>query len=102
VAHAALAALEDIARERSVPEELLSRLRSTYELRISRLKDQENGRPGAEATDQPLAEDIRHRLLEAQRQAVAEIRAERETASGVLDGVSRDIDLDETRSHSQR
>jgi monovalent cation/hydrogen antiporter len=98
VAHAALAQLEDIAERHDISEELLARLRGTYELRLARL---ESGRPGATGDDagdgRPGIQEIRHQLVGAQRRALLELRRERGAPAEVLARIQHDIDLEEAR-----
>lgn len=101
IAHAALSQLEEIADEHQVPEDVLSRLRGVYELRLSRLESgrhddspDQNRRQGADA------QELRNRLVEAQRRALSEIRSERGAAAETLRRIQHDIDLEATRLRS--
>ena len=106
VVHAALARLDELAGRASAPEETIARLRAMLELRLDRLERLE-GREGDPAT-QAVPEDgrdattvvaLRRALIDAERGALDEMRAARDTPAQVLARIQRDIDLDETRLH---
>jgi CPA1 family monovalent cation:H+ antiporter len=98
LAHAALAELEEIADERPVPEDVLSRLRGVYELRLSRLESgRHDEREGDGRHEGTSVQEIRDRLVGAQRRALGEIRAERTATAEVLRRIQHDVDLEATR-----
>jgi NhaP-type Na+/H+ or K+/H+ antiporter len=100
IAHAALAQLERLAGEREISDELLAQLRGIYSLRLSRLESTRREAPDVGATNGEHVHEIRAQLVEAQRRALAELRAERAVGTEVLSRIQRDIDLDETRLRS--
>jgi Na+/H+ antiporter len=99
VAQAALSQLDDLAEQHDLPEQLVARLRGLYELRLSRLESGRRGRAAGDDArdDRPDPQEIRHQLVAAERQALAEIRSERSAPAEVLAHIQRDIDLEETR-----
>lgn len=105
VVHAALARLDEMVDGDEVPPRTVDGLRATLELRLQRL----NAR-GARHDRKPAAEPVggdldgsltrvRRELIDAQRRALAEMRAGRRAPTQVLARIQRDIDLDETRLH---
>jgi NhaP-type Na+/H+ or K+/H+ antiporter len=99
ITHAALARLEQIAEQQKLPDDLLSRLRGVYELRLSRLESgrRDERREQQQAGDGPGLGELRQELVSAQRRALREIRAERTAAAQVMGRIQHDIDLEETR-----
>ncbi|HWD75082.1 MAG TPA: Na+/H+ antiporter [Solirubrobacteraceae bacterium] len=103
VVQAGLARLDELAPEAGVPRDTIERLRAILELRMDRL-DAQRRRDGAGPGDDADGADLEtavHRLrrevISAERQALAELRDQREVPAQVLAGIQRDIDLDETR-----
>jgi CPA1 family monovalent cation:H+ antiporter len=98
VAHAALSRLDEIAEEDELPEDLLSRLRGIYELRLSRLASLHGeGQPDEPRELTTRAHEIRRQLIAAQRQALDELRTERAASSEAIGRIQHDIDLEEAR-----
>ncbi len=99
VAHAALSRLEEMAEENDVPEELLSRFRGIYELRLSRLEGERSDDKSDDGSDIDVsrAQNLRHQLVLAQRRALDEIRQERAAATEIISRIQHDIDLEEAR-----
>jgi monovalent cation/hydrogen antiporter len=97
IAHAALERAEDIAASDDAPEALLARAREAYELRIARLEqslpDREHVHAGAAERYRRLRQD----LLEAEQQALEELRDAHEVRGDTLREVQRDLDLEATR-----
>lgn len=99
-AHAAQARLSDLAEEKWVPEEDLTRLRSIYEDKIAafttrmddtRVTDEGDG-------DRPAAKRRLHQeLLKAERNAVIHLRDQGRIDDEVLRQVERELDLEEQR-----
>jgi Na+/H+ antiporter len=105
VVHAALARLDELAGEAAAPRETIARLRAMLELRLDRLERLEARRADPAAQAGPDGHqgatlvELRRALIDAERAAVAEMRAARDTPAQVLSRIQRDIDLDETRLH---
>ncbi|MGB0092700.1 MAG: Na+/H+ antiporter [Solirubrobacteraceae bacterium] len=100
VNHAALARLEELAGEHEPPEDLLSRLRGIYELRLTRLETRlrhDESSSVAHDDASPPLQQLRQELIDAEREAVGEIRSERSVPAEVLGRISHDIDLEEAR-----
>jgi Na+/H+ antiporter len=105
VVHAALARLDELAAEAAAPGETVARLRAMLELRLDRLERLEArradpaGLPGPDGHQGATLVELRRALIDAERAAVADMRAARDTPAQVLSRIQRDIDLDETRLH---
>jgi NhaP-type Na+/H+ or K+/H+ antiporter len=101
VVHAALARLEELAEESDAAPPTLERLRGTLELRLERLQARRRAQEGGGEDDGAGADEtvrrLRFEVIQAEREALAELRAERRFPAQVLARVQRDIDLDETR-----
>lgn len=100
VNHAALARIEELAEEHRPPEEILSRLRGIYELRLARLENRlRHGGPEEprQGDDSPPVRELRTEIVDAERRAVGQLRAERATSAEVLGRIQHDIDLEEAR-----
>ena len=98
--HAALARLEELVEEHRPDEELIMRLRGIYELRLTRLEGRlrhDGADPAEHADGSPSVQQLRRELIDAERRAVAEIRAERSTPAEVVGRIQHDIDLEEAR-----
>jgi monovalent cation/hydrogen antiporter len=100
IVHAGLARLEELAAESDVPEPTLDRLRAILELRLERLEAR-RGRIGAEPGAGPdvdaAVRRLRRELIDAERDALADLRRRRQVPTQVLARIQHDIDLDETR-----
>ena len=97
LAHAALDRAEDLAGDEDAPERLLARAREAYELRIARL---EQSLPDREHADADAAETYRHlrrQLLEAEQEALVELRDSNVVSGDTLRAVQRDLDLEAAR-----
>jgi monovalent cation/hydrogen antiporter len=95
-AEAALARLDELAREGGIPSELVASLRRRYQHRVDLL-----GADGA--SEQTVAEHVeihqrlRREVLGAERAAVLRLRDEGAIGDDVLREIERDLDLEEAR-----
>jgi monovalent cation/hydrogen antiporter len=97
-AEAALARLEELVDEDWVREDTADRLRRLYGFRRSRF--QERIEEGADGSIEQRSSDYQRlvrELLDAERQAVLELRRERRISDDVMRRVVRDFDLEESR-----
>ena len=102
IAHAGLARLEELGPDAGVPEPTLDRLRALLELRLERLKARRQraaGRRGDGPDVDAAVRRLRREVIEAERQALAEMRRDRTVPTQVLASIQRDIDFDEIRLH---
>jgi monovalent cation/hydrogen antiporter len=97
-AEAALARLEELVDEDWVREETADRLRRYYGFRRSRFKERIDGE-GDGSIEQRSSDYQRliRELLDAERQAVLELRRDRRISDDVMRQVVRDFDLEEAR-----
>jgi monovalent cation/hydrogen antiporter len=97
-AEAALARLEELLDEDWVREETADRLRRYYDFRRSRFRERIDGE-GDGSIEQRSADYQRlvRELLNAERQAVLELRRDRRISDDVMRRVVRDFDLEEAR-----
>lgn len=100
VAHAALAWLDEAAEREDATEEVLSRLRGIYELRLRRLASEQSPEERADhrAGQEAPVPSLRRELVGAQRRALSEIRQERATSSEVIARIQHDIDVEEMQA----
>jgi CPA1 family monovalent cation:H+ antiporter len=96
VVHAALARLEQLAAEADAPDDAADRLRAVYETRLNRLAGAISGDPGAR-DDRRRARGLGRSVIDAQREALAQLRAERAFPAEILNEVEHDLDVDESR-----
>lgn len=94
VARAALDRLDELSG--AGEDASLRHLRLVYELRLRRVERGDNGPPTVDAH----ADGVHRELLAAERQALEQMRGERNLSAEVLARVAHDIDLDETRLHT--
>jgi CPA1 family monovalent cation:H+ antiporter len=95
---AALRRLDDLARERAAPERSLARVRDIYQSRAAALEQTLSEHESHDAADGVRQEAwLREELLEAQREALRELAADRRAPAEVLREIERDLDLDSTR-----
>ncbi|HKP91182.1 MAG TPA: Na+/H+ antiporter [Thermoleophilaceae bacterium] len=96
MAHAAIARIEELAALDEVDDDSADRLRSVYETRLSRhsatLGDDADARSHAKR-----ARELRHAVIEAQREELDDLRGRREFPAEVLLEVEHELDLDEAR-----
>jgi monovalent cation/hydrogen antiporter len=95
---AALARLEELEREGWVREDTAERTRGQYNFRTSRFRARYEGvdEDGAEERSQQY-QRLRRELLEAERQAVIQLRNDGVINEDVMQRVQRDIDLEDLR-----
>jgi CPA1 family monovalent cation:H+ antiporter len=97
-AQAALQRLEELADEGWVREDTLERMRGSYRFRENRFRARYEGNDdeGTEARSIQF-QRLRRELLEAERQAVLQLRNEGTITEAVAQRVQRDIDLEDSR-----
>ena len=97
-AEAALARLEEIEAEGWVRDDTAERTRGAYRFRASRFRARYEGvdDDGVEERSQQY-QRLRRELLEAERQAVIQLRNEGTITEDVMQRVQRDIDLEDLR-----
>jgi monovalent cation/hydrogen antiporter len=97
-AEAALARLEELAAEDWVRADTVERMRGSYAFRSRRFSARYHGvdEDGAEERSQAY-QRLRRELLEAERQAVLQLRNEGVITEEVMQRVQRDIDLEDSR-----
>jgi monovalent cation/hydrogen antiporter len=95
---AGLARLEELVDEDWVREDTVERMRGLYGFRRTRFGSRLDGSDdgGVEARSQDY-QRLRHELLEAERSAVVELRNEGRISEDVMQRVTRDLDLEESR-----
>jgi CPA1 family monovalent cation:H+ antiporter len=95
---AGLARLEELVDEDWVREDTVERMRGLYDFRRTRFGSRLDGSDdgGIEARSQDY-QRLRHELLEAERSAVVELRNEGRISEDVMQRVTRDLDLEESR-----
>jgi monovalent cation/hydrogen antiporter len=96
VAHAAIARIEELAADEQVSEDEAERLRAVYETRLSRqsgILEGDTGKRDAARRSRGLLRAV----IDAQRDAVEELRAARRHPADVLDEIDHELDLDEAR-----
>ena len=97
-ADAAMARLEELVEEETVRADTAERLRGLYTFRRNRFGARfDDGDDGA-IEEQSLAyQRVRRELLEAERAAVVALRNEGRIADDVMQRVTRDLDLEDSR-----
>jgi len=95
---AGLARLEELVDEDWVREDTVERMRGLYDFRRTRFGARLDGSDdgGVEARSQDY-QRLRHELLEAERSAVVALRNEGRISEDVMQSVTRDLDLEESR-----
>jgi CPA1 family monovalent cation:H+ antiporter len=97
-AEAALGRLEELAQESWVREDTAERMRGLYRFRQSRFRarfdDEDDG--AIEERSQGY-QRLRRELLDAERQAVVELRRQGRIDDAVMNRVQRDLDLEDAR-----
>lgn len=96
MAHAAIARIEHLAALDEIDENTAERLRTVYETRLSRLTAALDDDPVARS-DAKRARELRHAVVEAQREELEDLRGRREFPAEVLHEVEHELDLDEAR-----
>jgi CPA1 family monovalent cation:H+ antiporter len=96
LARAALARMADVEGREDIPDEVMRRIRERYEWRVAHEKP--DGRKNGRSREFARAyRDLRRELLDAERQALAELRERGEITGEGLRSIERDLDLEETR-----
>jgi Na+/H+ antiporter len=97
-AEAALARLEELAEEDWVREDTLERLRGLFGFRRERFRSRFDPESDGAVEDRSAAfQRLMRELLDAERQAVFELRRNRRIDDDVMRRVVRDLDLEEAR-----
>jgi CPA1 family monovalent cation:H+ antiporter len=97
-AQAAIERLDELVREDWVREDTAERLRGLYRFRTSRFRARYDGADDGGAEERSAAyQRLVHELLEAERRAVVDLRNRGVITEAVMQRVSRDIDLEESR-----
>ena len=97
-AEAALARLEELADEDWVRDDTLERLERFFNFRRERFRSRFDPESDGEVEDRSLAyQRLMHELLNAEREAVFELRRSRRIDDEVMRRVVRDLDLEEAR-----
>jgi monovalent cation/hydrogen antiporter len=97
-AEAALARLEELADEEWVRDDTLERLQRFFNFRRERFRSRFDPESDGEVEDRSLAyQRLMHELLNAEREAVFELRRNRRIDDEVMRRVVRDLDLEEAR-----
>jgi Na+/H+ antiporter len=96
-AEAAVARLDELATEWPTHMELIDQLRGIYQHRATHAEAHHDGPTGA--AEQELLEhrEIRHAVIEAERQAAIQMRDRGIISDEVLRAIERDLDLEEVR-----
>ena len=97
-AEAALNRLDELATEDWVREDTAERMRGMYSFRISRFSARfDDGDDGAIEERSAAYQRLRRELLEAEREALLELRRTGTIGDEVMGPILRDLDLEETR-----
>jgi Na+/H+ antiporter len=97
-AEAALGRLEELAAEDWVREDTAERMRGTYRFRASRFAARfDDGDDGQIEERSQNFQRLRRELLDAERNAVLELRRQGRINDAVMNRVQRDLDLEDAR-----
>ncbi len=97
-AEAALGRLEELAGEEWVRDETAERMRGAYRFRASRFAARFDDEDDGTIEEQSLAyQRLRRELLDAERNAVVELRRQGRINDEVMNRVQRDLDLEDAR-----
>jgi CPA1 family monovalent cation:H+ antiporter len=97
-AEAALNRLDELAVEEWVRDDTAERMRGMYSFRISRFSARfDDGDDGAIEERSAAYQRLRRELLEAEREALVELRRTGTIGDEVMGPILRDLDLEETR-----
>ena len=99
MAEAAIRRADELAGSDGVPESLLQRAREAYEFRISRLSHALGGHadPPQDAKAAKAYKRLRHKLVEAERAKLEELRESGDVAGEVARDLERGLDLEDAR-----
>lgn len=100
--HAALGELEARAAEGEVDDATAERLRGVYEARLERLASAGEDRRGESHGEAERYVALRRRIVRAQRDELAELRAAHAFPGDVLRGLEHELDLEEARIPRER
>jgi monovalent cation/hydrogen antiporter len=101
-AEAALARLEELTGEDWVREDTAERTRGLYQFRSDRFAQRLDGTEGAIEEQSQQYQRLRRELLDAERNAVLELRREGVISDDVMNRVLRDIALEDVRLDVER
>jgi CPA1 family monovalent cation:H+ antiporter len=102
-AMAALVRLEELEGEDWVMSETAGRLRGLYDFRVRRFGERfDEGSDGAHEAQSVSYQRLRRELLDAERDAVLELRREGVISDDVMNRVLRDIALEDVRLDFER
>jgi CPA1 family monovalent cation:H+ antiporter len=97
-AEAALARVDELAEEEWVREDTAERLRGLYRFRRSRFAARFDGEDDGSIEERSLNyQRLRRELLEAEREAVVQLRRAGAISDDVMHRIERDLDLEDTR-----
>ena len=97
-AEAALGRLEELAGEDWVRSDTVERMRGAYRFRASRFAARFDDEDDGQIEEQSLSyQRLRRELLEAERQAVLDLRRQGRINDAVMNRVQRDLDLEDAR-----
>jgi CPA1 family monovalent cation:H+ antiporter len=97
-AEAALARVDELAEEEWVREDTAERLRGLYRFRRSRFAARFDGGDDGSIEERSLNyQRLRRELLEAEREAVVQLRRAGAISDDVMHRIERDLDLEDTR-----
>jgi CPA1 family monovalent cation:H+ antiporter len=97
-AEAALGRLEELAGEDWVREDTAERLRGTYRFRASRFAARFDDEDDGEIEERSQSyQRLRRELLDAEREAIVELRRQGRINDEVMNRVQRDLDLEDAR-----
>jgi monovalent cation/hydrogen antiporter len=102
LAHVALERLEERAQEEPRSERAVESLRARYEGRLDRAEARLDHRDGVPSEDSRHAQQLAEDAIEAQRDALREMRRERAHPADVLRTLERELDLEDSRLQSRR
>ena len=97
-AEAALARLDEVASEGWVREATLARMRGAYEFRRNRFQARLDGEDDGSIEQQSQDyQRLRREVLDAERQAVVDLRRQGRINDVVMNRIQRDLDLEDAR-----
>jgi monovalent cation/hydrogen antiporter len=97
-AEAALARIDQLIEEDWVRDETAERLRRLYSFRRTRFSERYTGEGDGEIEEQSASyQQLMHELIEAERQAVVELRRAGAIGDDAMRAVHRELDLEEAR-----
>jgi monovalent cation/hydrogen antiporter len=97
-AEAALGRLEELAGEDWVRPDTVERMRGVYRFRASRFAARFDDEDDGQIEEQSLSyQRLRRELLDAERQAVLDLRRQGRINDAVMNRVQRDLDLEDAR-----